>query len=162
MWIRNQADLMQCQAQLFQVASGLAEGKTFDVTIEPHKEKRSLNANNYSWLIQGEIAKVLNKPLDEIHKQMIMQYGVLETISVVKEAWESCQRAFDYWMILGEGQVNGRTFVHARVGVGTHQYNTKEMAKFINGIVEEARSLDIQTFEDKRIQELVTKWEQQR
>ena len=159
MWIRNNQDLMQFQAQLYQVAQELAEGKTFDATIEYHKEKRSLNANNYSWALQAEIAKALNQPIDEIHKQMVLEYGVLETISVVKEAWDSCTRAFDYYMVLGESQTNGKTFVHARVGVGTHKYNTAEMAKFINGVVEEAKSLEIKTLEDKRIDELIARWE---
>ena len=159
MWIKNQNDLMQFQAQLFQVAQGLSEGKTFDATIDVHKEKRSLNANNYSWALQTEIAHQLNISLDDLHKQMILQYGVLETISVVKEAWESCTRAFDYWMVLGESELNGKTFIHARVGVGTHKYNTQEMAKFIDGVVSEAKSLDIQTLDEKHIEELIAKWE---
>ena len=159
MWIKNSADLMQFQAQLYQVAEGLAKGQSFDATIEPHKEKRSLNANNYSWALQTEIAHQLNMAVDEVHKQMVLQYGVLETIYVVKEAWESCERAFDYWMILGESELNGKTFIHARVGVGTHKYNTKEMARFIDGVVQEAKSLDIQTLEEKQINELVAKWE---
>ena len=159
MWIRNNNDLMEFQARLFAVAQGLTEGKTFDAEIEPHKEKRSLNANNYSWVLQDQIAKALDVSIDEIHKQMVLQYGVLETISVVKEAWESCTRAFDYYMVLGESELKGKTFIHARVGVGTHKYSTAEMSKFINGVVQEAKSLDIETLDDKRINELIARWE---
>ena len=159
MLIRNSQDLIGVQAQLLQVAQELQNGKIYDIEIKPHKEKRSLSANNYSWLLQEKISKCLNKPLDEIHKEMVLNYGVLETISVIKDAWESCKRVFDYYMIIGESELNGKTFIHARVGVGTHNYNTAEMSKFINGVVEEAKALDIETYDDKQINELIARWE---
>lgn len=156
--IRNKTDLLEFQAQLYSVAQELAEGKTFDITIEEHKEKRSLNANNYSWALQDKIAKVLNTSVDEVHQTMVLRYGVLEFVSVRKDAWESVKRAFDYCIVKGESELKGQTYIHARVGVGTHNYNTKEMAKFIDGVVSEAKQLEIETLDDKRINELVERW----
>ena len=159
MQIRNNTDLMEIQAQLYKVAQELQEGKTFDVTIEQHREKRSINANNYSWALQDQIAKTLGMSLDAIHNEMVLQYGVLETISVVEEAWESAKRLFDYSKEIGRSNLNGKTFVHARVGVGTHLYNTKEMSCFLNGVVQEAKDLGIQTLEDKQLEEMINKWQ---
>lgn len=156
--IRNKTDLLELNAQLYSVAQQLDEGKTFDVTIEEHKEKRSLNANNYSWALQTKIAEALNESVDKIHEQMVLDYGVLEFVSVRKDAWESVKRAFDYCIVKGESTLNGNVYIHARVGVGTHNYNTKEMARFIDGVVNEAKELGIETLEEKRINELVERW----
>lgn len=157
--IRTKNDLLEFQAQLYAVAQELTEGKTFDITIEEHKEKRSINANNYSWALQDQMAKILNISIDEMHKQMVLRYGVLETMSIRQDAYESAKRVFDYFYELGRSQLNGNTYVHVRVGVGTHHYNTKEMSTFLNGVVEEAKDLGIQTLEEKQIQEMVKRWE---
>ena len=159
MLVRNSNDLIGLQAQLYQVAQELKEGKTFDVSIEPHKEKRSLNANNYSWALQDQIAKALNRSVDEIHDMMVMEYGVIETVSIKEVAWESAKRAFDYCKEIGRSQLNGTTFVHARIGVGTHNYNTKEMSCFLNGVVAEAKELGIQTLEDRQIEDMINRWQ---
>lgn len=122
------------------------------------KKHRSLNANNYSWKLQDEIAKKLNTSIDEIHDKMVLEYGVLETLSVIKEALESLTRAFDYYKILGESELNGKKFVHLRVGIGTHNYNTEEMARFIDGVVSEAKELGIQTETPEQIAEMKSLW----
>ena len=159
MLVKNSKDLIELQAQLYQVAQELNEGKTFDVSIEPHREKRSLNANNYSWALQSEIAKILNRSVDDIHDQMVLEYGVIETISIIEAAWESAKRAFDYCKEIGRSQLNGKTFVHARIGVGTHNYNTKEMSCFLNGVVAEAKELGIETLEDKKLKDMIDRWQ---
>lgn len=157
--IRNNADLLEFQAQLYAVAQELAEGKTFDASIEPHREKRSLNANNYSWVLQDQMSKILNISIDEMHTQMVLRYGVLETMSIREDAYESAKRVFEYFYELGRSQLNGKKYVHVRVGVGTHHYNTKEMSDFLNGVINEAKDLGIQTLEDKQIEELVQRWQ---
>ena len=69
-------DTMKVQAQLLGLLPELEKGKKFDVTIQEHRNKRSLNANNYSWVLQDKIAQALNRKVDDIHTDMVLQYGV--------------------------------------------------------------------------------------
>lgn len=156
--IKRAEDTIKIQAQLVALLPELAKGGTFDCTIEKHREKRSKNANDYSWVLQDKIAKILNRKIDDIHNEMILQYGVLETYSIKKVAFESAKRLFDYYTILGESETNGSEFVHIRAGLGTHTYNTKEMATFIDGVIAEAKELGIETKTPKEIAELKALW----
>lgn len=156
--IKRAEDTVRVQAQLVALLPDLAKGKSFDCTIETHRKKRSLDANNYSWQLQSQIAKVLNRRIDDIHNEMVLQYGVLETYSILKQAFESAKRLFDYFVVLGESKVNDKEFVHVRVGLGTHTYDTKEMSKFIDGVVQEAKDLGIETRTPKEIAELKSLW----
>lgn len=156
--IKRAEDTVRVQAQLVALLPDLAKGKSFDCTIETHKQKRSLDANNYSWQLQSQMAKVLNRRLDDIHNEMVLQYGVLETYSILKQAFESAKRLFDYFVVLGESKVNDKEFIHVRVGLGTHTYDTKEMSKFIDGVVQEAKDLGIETRTPKEIAELKSLW----
>lgn len=158
--IKSPADTIKVQQMLVALLQELNDKKTFDITIEQHREKRSINANNYAWLLQDRIAKILNRSIDDIHNQMVLDYGVLETYSIKKEAFNSAKRLFDYFEVLGESSVKGVEFVHIRAGIGTHNYNTLEMSKFLDGVVQEAQQLGIETRTPKQLAELKSLWEQ--
>lgn len=160
--LRNPTDTVKVQAYLMEILPDLQNGKQYDCEIGLHREKRSKNANDYSWVLQNKIAKALNRRIDDIHKEMVLQYGVLETYSILKEASQSAVRMFDYYEILGESTVKGKTFVHVKAGLGTHTYNTAEMSKFIDGVVQEAKDLDIETKTPAEIAELKSLWEKER
>ena len=46
--------------------------------------------------------------------------------------------------------------MHIRAGIGTHLYNTKEMSTFINGVIQEAQQLGIETKTPQEIAELMS------
>ena len=158
--IKTRADVIKVQSALLDIVGDLDAGKTFDCEIKQHREKRSKNANDYSWVLQDQIAKALGRSIDDIHTQMVLDYGVIETYSIKKEAFDSAKRLFDYFKVLGESTVNGSTFVHVRAGIGTHLYDTAEMARFIDGVVQEAKDLGIETKTPQEIAELMSLWEQ--
>lgn len=155
--IKNEKDL---SVALFKVAGLTANlnNKAYDITIKEHKEKRSKNANDYSWVLQDKIAKALNVGIDELHKELVLDYGVLETYSIKEQAFESAKRMFDYYKVLGESELKGTKFIHVRAGIGTHLYNTSEMATFIDGVVSEAKNLGIETKTPAELEELKSLW----
>ncbi len=158
--IKNRADMVKAQSALFDIVSEVEKGKSFDFEIKAHREKRSKNANDYSWALQSQIAKAVNRSLDEIHEQMVLDYGVVETYSIKAEAFQSAKRLFDYFKVLGESEVKCVKFIHVRAGIGTHHYDTAEMATFIDGVVQEAQQLGIDTKTPDEIAEMMSLWQQ--
>ena len=49
----------------------------FDIKITKHKEKRSLDANAYYWVLNGKISEALNQDKQKIHLMMLKSYGVV-------------------------------------------------------------------------------------
>ena len=157
----NPADTIKVQKVLIELMQDLSSGIAYNCEIKRHREKRSLNANNYSWQLQTEIAKATNRSLTDIHNQMVLDYGVVEVYSILKPAFESAKRMFDYFEVLGEGVVNGKEFVHVKAGIGTHNYDSKEMARFIDGVVQEAKNLGIETMTPNELARLKAIWGEQ-
>jgi hypothetical protein len=157
----NPADTIKVQKVLIELMQDLSSGIAYDCEIKRHREKRSLNANNYSWQLQTEIAKATNRSLTDIHNQMVLDYGVVEVYSILKPAFESAKRMFDYFEVLGEGVVNDKEFIHVKAGIGTHCYNTKEMSRFIDGVVQEAKNLGIETMTPNELARLKAIWGEQ-
>ena len=158
--IKSRADIIKVQSVLLDIMADVDKGKIYDCEIKQHREKRSKNANDYSWVLQDKIAKETGRSLSDIHKQMVLDYGVIETYSIKKQAFDSAKRMFDYYEVLGESSVKGVEFVHVKAALGTHLYNTKEMSTFIDGVIQEAQQLGIETKTPEEIAKLISLWKE--
>jgi len=127
-----------------------------DATIKKYREKRSLSQNAYAWTLITKIAQNMTPPMnkEEVYVEMLKRYGQGGFISIQADKASDVTRAFDYYVQKGEGEVNGKKFLHYMVYVGSSKYNTKEMATFISGIVEEAKDLGIETLTPDEIARL--------
>lgn len=130
-------------------------GKPVEVTIKRYREKRSLDANGYLWALIGKIADVLRESKDDIYFDMLKAYGQGGAVSVEEKYAEDFKRSYKYHEILGESQLNGKTFVHFRFWVGSSEYDTKEMSILIDGVVKEAKNLDIETMTPNELKSLL-------
>lgn len=124
--------------------------------VSPHKEKRSLNANAYAWVLIGKIADVLRASKDEIYLAMLKRYGQSDIVSVKSEIDVSAY--FKYYEIAGEAEMNGKKFTHYRVFKGSSEYDTREMSVLIDGIISEAKELEIETMPPEELERLKGRW----
>jgi len=124
--------------------------------IKEHKQKRSLNANNYAWYLIGQIANILRKSKEEIYLQMLEDYGQRETISILSSI--GIKGYFKYYKKAGTSVLNGKEFTHYYIFKGTSEYNTKEMSIFIDGVVQEAQQLGIETRTPEQLEQLKRMW----
>ena len=131
-----------------------------DVLIKKHRRLRSLDANAYAWVLISKIAQKMDPPLDkqEVYLLMLKRYGQGGQVSIQTSQFDSVIREFDYHKVIGHSTANGWEFTHAEVLVGSSKYNTKEMATLIDGIVQEARDLDIDTDTPEQIRQFKERW----
>ena len=137
--------------------------KGVKVQLSVWREARSLNANSYAWVLLDEIAKKTRSTKEEMYRQVISRVGVFEILPIKNEAvdnfvdkWES--RGLG-WVceVMRDSKIKGYTNVIAYYGSSV--YNTKEMSRLIDEVVQEAQALGIQTIKDIEIKDLMDKWE---
>lgn len=124
--------------------------------IKEHREKRSLTANAYAWALIGKIADVLRTSKDEVYLLMLKRYGQSEVVSVL--SFIDVSGYFKYYEKIGSGTVQGKEFTHYRIFLGSSEYDSKEMAILIDGIISEAKELDIETLPPREIEQLKKAW----
>lgn len=124
--------------------------------LKEYKEKRSLNANAYAWVLITQIGNILRKSKEEIYLQMLKDYGQQELVSVLSSI--NPKDYFKYYEKVGSSMLNGKEITHYRIFKGTSEYNTKEMSIFIDGVVQEAEQLDIETKTPEEIERLKMMW----
>lgn len=134
----------------------LDKDTVYDVKIDKHREKRSLNANAYLWKLVTEIGNVLNKSKEEVYLQMLIDYGQSEMVSILSEI--EVKGYFKYYKLAGTSILNGKEFNHYKIYKGSSEYDTKEMSILLNGVVQEAKNLGIKTKDDIELERLVEEW----
>lgn len=134
----------------------LDKDTVYDVKINKHREKRSLNANAYLWKLVTEIGNILNKSKEEVYLQMLIDYGQSEMVSILSEI--DVKGYFKYYKLAGTSILNGKEFNHYKIYKGSSEYDTKEMSILLNGVVQEAKNLGIKTKDDIELERLVEEW----
>jgi hypothetical protein len=126
------------------------------IEVKPFRQRRSLNANAYVWKLITEIANVFRLPKEIVYVQMLQRYGQSELISVL--AHIPIADYIKYYEEAGESTLNGKLFKHYRVFKGSSEFDTREMAIFIDGIVEEAKELFIPTETPEELSRIKSLW----
>lgn len=134
----------------------LDKDTVYDVKIDKHREKRSLNANAYLWKLVTEIGNVLNKSKEEVYLQMLIDYGQSEMVSILSEI--DVKGYFKYYKLAGTSILNGKEFNHYKIYKGSSEYDTKEMSILLNGVVQEAKNLGIKIKDDIELERLLEEW----
>ena len=124
--------------------------------ITKAKKKRSLNANAYAWKLITEIGDVVREDKEEVYKNMLRHYGQSSVISVRSDVPVS--GFFPYYDVMGESVLNGKRFTHYMIYKGSSEYSTREMSILIDGIVNEAKQLDIETMTPLELSRIKEAW----
>lgn len=132
------------------------------IEIKKHKNKRSLDANAYMWVLISKIEEKINISKDIIYKDAIRNIGVYEVIPVKNEA---VNRFLEAWTKNGLGWVcettksklEGYTNILAYYGSST--YDTAEMSRLVDFIVQECKQLDIEVMPKAELDSLIESWD---
>ena len=133
-------------------------GKEYDIDVKRHREKRSLNANAYCWVLCSKIAEKTNSSKDEIYENMIQKYGYMdEELTITVKSEVDMDRIDGHWKYIQTSK-DGKWKAYTMIR-GSSTYNTAEMAHFIDMIVLEAKELKIETLTPAELERLKTEWE---
>ena len=124
--------------------------------VKEHKEKRSLNANAYLWVLVTKIADLMRTSKDEVYIEMLKRYGQGEMVSVRSDI--DVTGLFKYFEERGTSSLNGKEFRHYMVFRGSSEYDTREMSVLIDGVVSECKDLDIETLTPVELMRLKENW----
>lgn len=135
------------------------------ISIGKWRETRSLNANAYFHLLVNKIAEKLKIGNDECKIMMNLEYGTIATdkngnkVVVKLPSDVEIKQFYDYAKWIGEKEEKGLKLSYYVFYKQTHTLDSKEMARLIDGVVQEAKELGIETLDDLEVQSLIKKWE---
>ena len=139
-------------------------GEALSLVLSKFRQKRSLNANNYAWVLLQKLAEERGQTKEEVYREFIKQYGIFRPVTVNKEAAETLEYI---WQKNGLGWVveeTGRTdeSVDLLMYYGSSTYNTRQMSRLLDAIVDDCQQCGIETLPPEQIEEMKRTWERER
>lgn len=138
-----------------------ASDKPFILSLDQQKKRRSLNANAYCWVLCQKIAEKVGATKEAVYRKNISEVGSFEVVEVSSAA---VPRFLERWHSNGLGWIaepyqekNGFTTIIAYYGSST--YSTAEMARLIDALISEAKSVGVETLPDWQLEAMKTSWE---
>lgn len=140
--------------------------KPLKVKFEPIRHKRSHDANAYMWVLADEIAKTINSTKKEVYRRAVKEVGVYSDLAVRRQDVKEFVR---WWTGQGIGYMvdifdsgladnKGEPMKRIRAYLGSSKYDTKQMSRLIDWIVEEAKELGIPTETPEEIARIKALW----
>lgn len=149
----------------------LREESDLAISLKKWREHRSLSANAYYWVLVGKLSELTGQPNAVIHNMLLRRYGVAEIVGgqlltvMVPDTDEAERETLEKEIYhlkptskLKEGK-DGRMFRAYILLKGSSDFDTKEMARLIDGTVEEAKMLGLETLPEEEIERMMAAYE---
>lgn len=137
-WLKEQSDI-----QVFE--------------IRKCRKKRYTDANLYAWHLINCIANVKKVSKEEVYLSMLEYYG--QSIIVPVQQGLPINGIFKYYKLIDEKPINGQMASFYKLMKSSSLFDKKEMSIFIDGLIQEAKLLDIKTLMPDEIEQLKQAWE---
>ena len=150
------------------------QDKPLRITAKQWREKRSLDANAYYWVLITKLAEALHISKPRCHNLMLRRYGQNLTIDGkvayiripdTEKAEEMALEAETYHIrptsqvVSGNDGINYRTYIML---LGSSEYDTAEMTHLIDGLVSECKEVGIETLTPDELSRMIAEYDQNR
>ena len=139
----------------------------YEITIQKKKNKRSLNASAYCWVLCQKIAEELSKTgytsKEDVYKKAIKDCGHFTYVPVREDAVERYITIWQGhglgWLAEDAGECQSLKGYHNIMCYhGSSVYTVAEMQRLIDCLVDECNQLGIKLDDSDYIQSLVKEW----
>ena len=133
------------------------------VEMKRASKHRSLSANNYAWVLIDKIAEVTGKTTTEVYLNAIREIGgVSDYYGMKKEAFESFCEIWNSGHLGRQViEIPGSTkpgWINVRAYKGSSDYDSAQMARLIDSLIQEAEQQGIPTMPDKDVERMISRW----
>ena len=133
-----------------------------DIQVEKWSDKRSLQANAYFHVLCNKIAEATKSSMDDVKKMLVSQYGTLArgtdgkymAVKVPKNT--DIEQIYPYFRHIGEDKEGLDMYLFFKQ---THTLTKDEMNRLIQGTVDEAKVLNIETLTPDEIERMMNRWQ---
>ena len=161
-WFTNKIRLMfEIEEKPTEAINDLLECDKLAIEAKKWRKKRSLDANAYLWVLCTKIANhpQIKSSKDEIYEDMLRKYGYIYRdengcITVTVKSEVDMTKVSGHWLFYkGNHQFSSYLMIK-----GSSEYDTAEMAHFVDCVVQEAKELGIETLPPDELERMVSAW----
>lgn len=140
-------------------------GATVNLEVKKYRPKRSLDSNNYAWLLMDRIAKhpEIKSSKEEVYLHLLETYGTFVYLPCLEGKVEELKAVFRIvkdrgTIVLKTESGNLAVCKQLQCYKGSSLMDQKEMGEFLDGVVYEAKLLGIETEPPEELERMKAAW----
>lgn len=125
--------------------------------IEVKRKKRSKNANSYFWELLQKLCEEMNIDVIQEYKKRVKELGIfkqweisIENVPTFEKLWQDRGIA---WFTEKVEEIGNKAIINAYYG--SSSYNSRQFSKLLDNLVQDCKSVGIQTLDELEIEELI-------
>lgn len=141
------------------------KGIKLKITAKRDIKKRSTNANNYFWKLLQELCELAEIDTIEEYKRRVKELGIFRRFKIEKvnvktfeKMWTSQGMAW-FCEIFDTEIIGDAEFKIINAYYGSSSFNSKQMSRLINDLVEDCKIYGIETKTSAEIKSLLESWD---
>ena len=133
----------------------------WEITISKVKKKRSGDANAYYWKLVDKLAAALGSTKQEIHSQLLGDYGTIKTdengeiVTLLLKSGTDPQDFAEYTTYLATYPVGEEEYICYGVCKGSSEMDSVEFSKLLDGAIYECKELGLEVLSDIEMKRLM-------
>lgn len=155
--------LLLDQRQSISSLEEIKEDKLF-IEIKKYRKSRSLDANKYFWKLLQEVCEYKDIDTIEDYKRRVKELGIFrqfkimtQDVNTFEKIWTD--RGIAWFCEIADTYYIGDTeFKIINAYYGSSSYNTKQMSRLIDNLVQDCKAVGIETKTPAEIKSLLESW----
>jgi len=135
------------------------------VEIKKYRKSRSLDANKYFWKLLQEICEATNLDTIEDYKRRVKELGIFRQFKIMAQDVKTfekiwTERGIAWFCEIADTEYIANTeFKIINAYYGSSSYNTKQMSRLIDNLVQDCKAVGIETKTPAEIKALLESWD---
>jgi len=141
------------------------KGLKLKISVKRDIKKRSLNANNYFWKLLQELCELAEIGTIEEYRRRIKELGIFRRFKIEKENVKTFENMWTnqgvaWFCEISDTEIIGKTeFKIINAYYGSSSFNSKQMSRLINDLVEDCKVYGIEIKTQSEINSLLESWD---
>ena len=135
------------------------------VEIKKYRKKRSLNANSYFWKLLQDICDLQNLNTIEEYQKRVKELGIFRQFKILtcqvntfEKIWSDRGIAW-FCEVVDTTYIGNEEFKIINAYYGSSSYNSKQMSRLIDNLVQDCQAVGIETKTPAEIKSLIESWD---
>ena len=141
------------------------KGINLKIIAKKYIKKRSLNANNYFWKLLQELCELAEIETIEEYKRRVKELGIFRRFKIEKDNVNTFEKMWTaqgiawFCEIADTEYIGDIEFKIINAYYGSSSFNSKQMSRLINDLVQDCQAYGIETKTPAEIKSLLESWD---
>ena len=147
------------------IVEELKNENKLNIELKKYRKHRSLDANSYFWKLLTELCELAEIDTVEEYKRRVKELGIFRQFKIEKDniktfekMWTSQGTAW-FCEVADTTYIENIEFKIINAYYGSSSYNSKQMSRLIDGVVQDCEIYGIETKPKEEIESLLKEWD---